>query len=328
MPAQDHKMTQQMYKTLRLYSGSCNRPLAQKVADILGVELSGLALEKFANGEIYARFDESVRGADVFLVQSIAGPNVNDMLMELLVATDAAKRASARTITAVITHYAYARQDRKAAPREPITARLVANLLERSGVDRIITLDLHQGQIQGFFDIPVNQLSALPLFGDYYNNMGFDTDNLVVVSPDVGRAKAAKMLSDMLGCSLAIAHKGRPRHNAAEVMGIIGDIEGKTCIINDDMIDTAGTLCASVRELKKMGAGDIYVCASHGIFSGPAIERLNDAPIVECVVTDSIPVEVGGKIKTITVANEFADAISAVYGERSVSKLIGGDFAL
>lgn len=328
MPAQDQKMTQQMYKTLRLYSGSCNRPLAQKVADILGVELSGLALEKFANGEIYARFDESVRGADVFLVQSIAGPNVNDMLMELLVATDAAKRASARTITAVITHYAYARQDRKAAPREPITARLVANLLERAGVDRIITLDLHQGQIQGFFDIPVNHLSALPLFGDYYNAMNLDTENLVVVSPDVGRAKAAKKLSDMLGCDLAIAHKGRPRHNAAEVMGIIGDIKGKTCIINDDMIDTAGTLCANVRELKNLGAGDIYVCATHGIFSGPAIERLNDAPIMECVVTDSIPVQTGGKIKTITVADEFASAIDAVYVEQSVSKLVGGDFAL
>lgn len=174
----------------------------------------------------------------------------------------------------------------------------------------------------------MNHLSALPLFGEYYNNMHFDTDNLVVVSPDVGRAKAAKKLSDMLDCSLAIAHKGRPRHNAAEVMGIIGDIEGKTCIINDDMIDTAGTLCASVRELKKMGAGDIYVCATHGIFSGPAIERLNDAPIVECVVTDSIPVEAAGKIKTITVADEFANAIAAVYDEESVSKLVGGDFAL
>ena len=208
----------------------------------------------------------------------MAGGNVNDMLMELLIATDAAKRASARSITAVITHYGYARQDRKAGPREPITARLVANLLERAGVNRIITLDLHQGQIQGFFDIPVNHLSALPLFGQYYNDMHFDTDNLVVVSPDVGRAKAAKKLSDMLGCDLAIAHKGRPRHNAAEVMGIIGDIKGKTCIINDDMIDTAGTLCANVKELKAMGAGDIYVCATHGIFSGPAIERLNDAP--------------------------------------------------
>ena len=259
-----------------------------------------------------------VHPGDVFFIQSISG-DVNDALMELLIMIDALRRASAGRITAV---------DRKAAPREPITARLVANLLERAGVDRVITLDLHQGQIQGFFDIPVNHLSALPLFGEYYNNMHFDTDNLVVVSPDVGRAKAAKKLSDMLDCSLAIAHKGRPRHNAAEVMGIIGDIEGKTCIINDDMIDTAGTLCASVRELKKMGAGDIYVCATHGIFSGPAIERLNDAPIVECVVTDSIPVEAAGKIKTITVADEFANAIAAVYDEESVSKLVGGDFAM
>lgn len=327
MPTNDPQKTMQVNKIMRVYSGSSNRPLAQKIADILGVELSGLTLEQFANGEIYARYDETVRGADVFFIQSISG-RVNDMLMELLIATDAAKRASARSITAVITHYGYARQDRKAGPREPITARLVANLLERAGVDRIITLDLHQGQIQGFFDIPVNHLSALPLFGEYYNNMNFDTDNLVVVSPDVGRAKAAKMLSDMLGCSLAIAHKGRPRHNMAEVTGIIGDIEGKTCIINDDMIDTAGTLCAGVRELKKMGAGDIYVCATHGVFSGPAIERLNDAPIVECVVTDAIPVEVGGKIKTITVAEEFASAINAVYAEQSVSRLVGGDFAL
>ena len=316
-----------MYKNLKVFSGSSNRPLAEKIAEILGVELSNLKLEKFANGEIYARFDETIRGSDVFFVQSISG-NVNDMLMETFIAADAAKRASARSITAVITHYGYARQDRKAAPREPITARLVANLLERSGFDRIITLDLHQGQIQGFFDIPVNHLSALPLFADYYNDMNLDTDNLVVVSPDVGRAKAAKKLSDMIGCSLAIAHKGRPKHNAAEVTGIIGDIEGKICIINDDMIDTAGTLCAGVKELKKMGAGDIYVCATHGILSGPAIERLNDAPIVECVVTDAIPVQEGGKIKTISVAEEFASAINAVYCEESVSKLVGGDFAM
>ncbi|EEA89585.1 ribose-phosphate diphosphokinase [Collinsella stercoris] len=328
MPTTDPKKTVDMNKILRVYSGSSNRPLAEKIANLLGVELSGLTLKQFANGEIYARYDETVRGADVFFIQSVAGGNVNDMLMELLIATDAAKRASARSITAVITHYGYARQDRKAAPREPITARLVANLLECAGVDRIITLDLHQGQIQGFFDIPVNHLSALPLFADYYNAMNFDTDNLVVVSPDVGRAKAAKKLSDMLGCSLAIAHKGRPRHNAAEVMGIIGDIKGKTCIINDDMIDTAGTLCANVKELKELGAGDIYVCATHGIFSGEAVQRLNDAPIVECVVTDAIPVEETGKIKTISVAGEFAETISAVYYERSVSCLVGGDFAL
>ncbi len=247
MPTTDPKKTVDMSKILRVYSGSSNRPLAQKIANQLGVELSGLTLKQFANGKIYARYDETVRGADVFLIQSVAGENVNDMLMELLIATDAAKRASARS------------------------------------------LDLHQGQIQGFFDIPVNHLSALPLFADYYDAMGFDTDNLVVVSPDVGRAKAAKKLSDMLGCSLAIAHNGRPRHNAAEVMGIIGDIKGKTCIINDDMIDTAGTLCANVRELKALGAGDIYVCATHGIFSGEAVQRLNDAPIVEAVRATTPP---------------------------------------
>lgn len=332
MPINDPEKSENMRKSIRVYSGSSNRPLAQKIAEYLGVELSGLTLKQFANGEIYARYDETVRGADVFLIQSVAGGNVNDMLMELLIATDAAKRASARSITAVITHYGYARQDRKAGPREPITARLVANLLERAGVNRIITLDLHQGQIQGFFDIPVNHLSALPLFGQYYNDMHFDTDNLVVVSPDVGRAKAAKKLSDMLGCDLAIAHKGRPRHNAAEVMGIIGDIKGKTCIINDDMIDTAGTLCANVKELKAMGAGDIYVCATHGIFSGPAIERLETAPIEECVVTDVIPCEVanaeGSKIKSISIANELAEAIYSVYMNEPVSNIFGGGLNL
>jgi ribose-phosphate pyrophosphokinase len=318
-------------KSLKLYTGTGNPGLAQKIASILDVELQGLTLEKFANGEIYARYDESVRGSDVFFIQSVAGTNVNDMLMEVLIACDAAKRASCRTFTAVLPHYGYARQDRKAAPREPITARLVANLLETAGVNRVITLDLHQGQIQGFFDIPVNHLTALPLFGDYYAAKGFDMDNTVVVSPDVGRAKAAKKLSDMLGCSLAIAHKGRPKHNMSEVMGIIGDIKGKTCIINDDMIDTAGTLCGSVRELKKKGAGDIYVGATHGVFSGPAIERLEDAPIVECVVTDAIPVapdKLDDRIKTISVAKEFAEAIYNVYTETSVSNLHGADLTL
>ena len=318
-------------KSLRIYSGTSNRKLAADVAKILGVEVEGLVLEQFANGEIYARFDESVRGCDVFFVQSIVGKNVNDLMMETLIVADAATRASARSITAVIPHYAYARQDRKAAPREPITARLVANLLETAGVDRVITLDLHQGQIEGFFDVPVNHLTALPLFGQYFLDKDFDWDNTVVVSPDVGRAKACKRLSDMLGCSLAIAHKGRPRHNMAEVMGIIGDIEGKTCIINDDMIDTAGTLCGAIKELKSMGAGDIYVCATHGIFSGPAIERLEEAPIVECVVTDSVPHtadELGSKVKTISVANEISECIYHVFTETSVSGMVGGRFNL
>jgi ribose-phosphate pyrophosphokinase len=317
-------------KNLKLYTGTSNPALAEAIAEILHVELQGLTLEKFANGEIYARYDESVRGSDVFFIQSVAG-NVNDMLMEVLIACDAAKRASCRTFTAVLPHYAYARQDRKAAPREPITARLVANLLETAGCDRVITLDLHQGQIQGFFDIPVNHLTALSLFAEYYKEKDLDWDNTVVVSPDVGRAKAAKKLSDMLGCSLAIAHKGRPKHNMAEVMAVIGDIDGKTCIINDDMIDTAGTLCGSVKELKAKGAGDIYVGATHGIFSGPAIERLAAAPIKECAVTDSVPCDAAHAcehIHYISVANELAEAIYHVFTETSVSRQFGADLTL
>ena len=318
-------------KNLKLYTGTSNPELAEEIADILDVELQGLTLEKFANGELYCRYDESVRGSDVFFVQSISGPNVNDMLMEVLIACDAAKRASCRTFTAVLSHYGYARQDRKAAPREPITARLVANLVEAADCDRVITIDLHQGQIQGFFDIPVNHLTALPLFAEYYKAKNFDWDKTVVVSPDVGRAKAAKKLSDMLGCSLAIAHKGRPRHNMAEVMGVIGDIDGKTCIINDDMIDTAGTLCGAVRELKKMGAGDVYVSATHGLFSGAAIQRLEDAPIVECVTTNCVPNAAAHNspvIKYLSVAHEFAEAIYHVYTETSVSRMFGADLTL
>ena len=314
-------------KNVKVFCANANRPFAEGVCRKLWLPLGDCTVTTFADGEVSLTINESVRGSDVFLVQSTCKP-VNNNLMELLIMIDACRRASAGRITAVIPYFGYARQDRKAKGRDPISAKLVANMIEAAGADRVLTMDLHASQIQGFFDIPVNHLSALPLFGQYYNDMHFDTDNLVVVSPDVGRAKAAKKLSDMLGCDLAIAHKGRPRHNAAEVMGIIGDIKGKTCVINDDMIDTAGTLCANVKELKAMGAGDIYVCAIHGIFSGPAIERLNDAPIVECVVTDAIPVEVGGKIKTISVAEEFAQAISAVYHEEPVSTLVGGDFAL
>lgn len=319
-------------KRIKLYTGSGNRELAQRISDILHLELQGLIVEKFANGETYARFSESVRGDEVFFIQSLAGENVNDLLMETLIVADAARRASAASFTAVLPHYCYARQDRKAAAREPITARLVANLLESAGVDRVITLDLHQGQIQGFFDIPVSHLTALFLLGDYFKKKDFDWDNTVVVSPDMGRAKAAKKLSDYLGCGLAIAHKGRPSHNVSEVMGIIGDIKGKTCIVNDDMIDTAGTLCGSVRKLKEMGAGDIYVCATHGIFSGAALTNLQEAPLVECVVTDAIPCananKPGSKIKTISIASEMAEAIYAVYTNNPVSNIFGGNLNL
>ena len=315
-------------KNIRLYAGSGNPGLAQRIADILHLPLSGLMLEKFANGETYARFEETVRGCEVFFIQSLAGTNVNDLLMETLIVSDAATRASAASFTAVIPHYGYARQDRKAASREPITARLVANLLEAAGVDRVITLDLHSNQIQGFFDIPVTHLTALYLFGEYFKTKNFNWDETVVVSPDMGRAKVAKKLSDYLGCEVAIAHKGRPRHNAAEVMGIIGNIENKTCIINDDMIDTGGTLVGSINKLKEMGAGDIYISATHGIFSGKAIERLEGAPIIECVVTDAIPCAVantpGSKIKQISVAQELSDAIYNVYANKSVSGVSGG----
>ncbi len=315
-------------KSMKVFSGTSNRPFAEAVVAKLGIALGDLKIEKFANGEIYARYAESVRGCDVFIIQSVSGEHLNDMLMEVLVAADAAKRASARSVTAVITHYAYARQDRKAQPREPITARLVANLYEAAGIDRIITVDLHQGQIQGFFDFPVNHLTALPLFVEYYSAKGFDMNNTVVVSPDVGRAKASKRLADMLGCDLAVAHKSRTAHNQAEVMGVLGDIKGKTCIINDDMIDTAGTLCGAVNELKAMGAGPIYVGATHGLFSGKAYERLAAAPIEEVAVTDAVPVpaeHLGGdsKIKILSLADEFAKAIQNVYDETSVSAMLG-----
>ena len=316
-------------KNIRLYTGTGNPELAQKIAEILHLELSGLKLEKFANGETYARFEETVRGCEVFFIQTIAGQNGNDLLMETLIVADAATRASAANFTVVIPHYGYARQDRKAASREPITARLVANLIEAAGVDRVITLDLHSNQIQGFFDIPVTHLTALYQFGDYFAEKNFDLKNTVVVSPDMGRAKVAKKLADYLNCEVAIAHKSRPKHNAAEVMGIIGDIKGKTCIVNDDMIDTAGTLVGSITKLKEMGAGDIYISATHGIFSGQAIERLENAPIKECVVTDAIPCayanKPGSKIKSISVAQEMADAIYAVYADKPVSTVFGGN---
>lgn len=321
-----------MTKSMVLFSGSCNPDLAEEIAEKLGVPLGDEVLEQFANGEIYARYPKTIRGADVFIIQSVAGERVNDALMELLVMIDAAKRASARTITAVIAHYGYARQDRKAAPREPITAKLVANLLTVAGTNRIITIDLHQGQIQGFFDIPVNHLTALPILVDYFNNKNLDLDSTCVVSPDLGRAKAAKKFADMLGCDLAIMHKARPKHNKAEITALIGDVENKTCILNDDMIDTGGSVIAAVETLHKKGAKDIYVCATHPVFSGPAYERFEGCPYVkEVVVTNSIPVpkeRQNGKIKVVSVASIFAEAIQRVYGNSSIAELFDPDFVL
>ena len=321
----------EMKKTLSVFSGSVNPELAEKIAECLDAKVGAIQLEKFANGEIYARYLESVRGADVFLVQSVAGSHVNDALMELLIMVDAAKRASARTVTAVIAHYGYSRQDRKAAAREPITAKLVANLLETSGVDRTIAIDLHQGQIQGFFDTPVNHLTALPILADYFKSKNFNMDKVCVVSPDVGRAKAAKKFSGLLGSDLVIMHKERCAHNQAEVTALIGDVSGKICIINDDMIDTAGTLVAAADTLKANGATDIYVCATHPIFSGPAYERLEASPIKEVVVCDTIPLDpskVINKMVTVSVAPLMARAIMQVYSNGSLSNMFDIDFAL
>jgi ribose-phosphate pyrophosphokinase len=319
-------------KSLKLYSGRSNPELAEKIAETMGVELGKVKLTTFKNGEIYARYLESVRGSDVFIVQSVANgkeSDVNDALMELLIMTDAAKRASARTVTAVIAHYGYSRQDKKTASREPITAKLVANLLTVAGIDRTIAIDLHQGQIQGFFDSPVNHLTALPIFAEYFTDKGLD--NLCVVSPDVGRAKAAKKLADMLGSELAIMHKARPEHNIAEVTNVIGEVKGKNCIINDDMIDTAGTLAAAIAALKQSGAEKIYVCATHALFSGPAFERLEAADVEEVVVCDTVRVPLerqNGKIKVVTVAPLLAKAIVNVFEEASVSELFDPEFQI
>jgi ribose-phosphate pyrophosphokinase len=321
----------EMKKTMALFSGSVYPQLSEEIAKNLGVELGNVKLEKFANGEIYARYLESVRGCDVFLIQSVAGEHINDALMELLIMADAAKRASARTITAVVTHYGYARQDRKAAAREPITAKLVADLMTVSGIQRVMTIDLHQNQIQGFFNFPVDHLTGLPILVDYFKAKQFKDREVCIVSPDVGRAKAAKKFSDMMMADLAIMHKGRPGHNKAEITALIGDVKDKVCIINDDMIDTGGTIVAAAETLKAKGAAEIYICCTHPVLSGSAFERLENAPVEEVVCCNTIPVpsnKLTGKIKLVSVAPLFARAIDNVYNNGSVSTLFDPDFAL
>ncbi len=315
-------------KRMMVFTGTSNGELAEGVAKHLGIELGNVKISKFANGEIYVRFLESVRGADVFLLQSACEP-VNDSIMELLIMADAAKRASARTITAVVSHYGYARQDKKSAAREPITAKLVADLMTVSGVDRVITMDLHQGQIQGFFDNPVNHLTALPILADYFESLPLE--NVCVVSPDVGRVKVAKKFADMLGASLAIMHKGRPEHNVAEITHVIGEVEGRTCIVIDDIIDTAGSVTEGAKSLINKGAEAVYVTATHGIFSPPAYERIATSPIEEVVVTNTLPVpqaQQGGRIRVLSVAPLIAHAIQNVYNDESVSELFDPDFQL
>ncbi|WP_454945873.1 ribose-phosphate diphosphokinase [Cryptobacterium curtum] len=311
-------------KRMAIFSGTVNPDLASEIAGELGTTLGNVRIEKFANGEIYARYQESVRGADVFIIQSIAGEHINDALMELLIMIDAAKRASARSISAVVTHYGYARQERKAASREPITAKLVADLISVAGATNMIALDLHQDAIQGFFNIPVNHMTAMSIFADYFKHKGFNPDELCVVSPDVGRAKAAKKFQTMIDSDIAIMHKDRPRHNQSEITALIGDVEDKICIINDDMIDTGGSLVAAAETLKAKGAREVYACATHGLFSGPAYDRIENSSIEEVVVTNAVPVPLDrqtGKIRVVSVAPLFAKTIKNVYECGSVSAL-------
>ncbi|HHV06832.1 MAG TPA: ribose-phosphate pyrophosphokinase [Firmicutes bacterium] len=308
-------------RRLKVFTGNANPELAREIAAYIGVPMGEAKTSRFSNGEIQVVIDESVRGADVFVVQPTCQP-VNENLMELLILMDAFRRASARRITAVIPHYGYARQDRKARGREPVSAKLVANLLVTAGAGRILTMDLHAAQIQGFFDIPVDHLMAGPLIADYFRKKGL-TD-VTVVSPDIGGVGRARDLAERLHAPIAIVDKRRPAPNVAEVMNVIGKVKGRTVIMMDDIIDTAGTITLSSKALLDYGVKDVYVCCTHGVLSGPAISRLEAAPIKEVVITNTIPLPPEkqlGKIKVLSVAPIIGEAIIRIYEDLSVSEL-------
>ncbi|MCL5677114.1 MAG: ribose-phosphate pyrophosphokinase [Firmicutes bacterium] len=306
---------------LKIFTGNANPELAKAIAAHLGTQLGDMEVGRFSNGEIQVMIKESVRGHDIFVVQPTSGP-VNDNLMELLIIMDALRRASARRITAVIPYYGYARQDRKTRGREPITAKLVANLITMAGARRVLAMDLHAGQIQGFFDIPVDHLQGIPILAEYLSRK--DLVDPVVVSPDTGGVPRAGALAKRLGASIAIIDKRRPRPNVAEVMNVIGEVKGRTCVVVDDMIDTAGTLTQGALALLERGAKEVYSCATHAILSGPAVERLTSSPIQEVVVTDTIPIELEkrfDKLVELSVAKLFGEAIVRIHEDLSVSKM-------
>lgn len=316
-------------KRLFLVSGRAHPPLAEEIADALGVTLGEPNLAEFANGELHCRFAESVRGTDVFIVQTHSCTDeltLNDVIMEQLIMVDAAQRASAKRITVVCPYYGYSRQDRKAEGREPISAKLIANLFETAGATRIISVDLHSGQIQGFFDGPVDHLTAMPVLVDYMAGLG---DDLVIVSPDAGRVKVAERYANQLGADLAIVHKRRVRgeKNRVEAREVVGEVDGRTCVLIDDMIDTAGTIVAAAEQLIEKGAARVYAAATHGVFSGPAIDRLKNSVIDKVVITNTLPLPPEkqiDKIEVLSVAGIIADAIDAVFEDTSVSEIFGG----
>lgn len=308
-------------RKLKIFSGNANLRLAEEIAEYLGVSVGESKVTHFSDGEIQVRINESVRGADVFVVQPTCYP-VNDNIMELLIVIDALRRASAKRITAVVPYYGYARQDRKARARDPITAKLMANLITASGANRVITMDLHAGQIQGFFDIPVDHLPGVPILAEYF--AGKNLQDAVVVSPDLGGVTRARDMAERIGASIAIIDKRRPEPNVAEVMNIIGNVEGKTVVMIDDIIDTAGTIIQGASALMERGAKEIYTCCTHPVLSGPAIERLKASPIKEVVVTNTIPLppeKEFEKIRTLSVAPLLGEAIIRIHEDLSVSKL-------
>ncbi len=307
---------------LKVFSLNSNRPLAEEIAKVIGVELGKCSVTRFSDGEIQINIEESIRGCDVFVIQSTSSP-VNENIMELLIMIDALKRASAKTINVVNPYYGYARQDRKARAREPITAKLVANLLETAGATRIITLDLHAPQIQGFFDIPTDQLMGVPILSEYFKDKKLEGE-IVVVSPDHGGVTRARKMAERLKAPIAIIDKRRPRPNVAEVMNIVGKIEGKTAILIDDIIDTAGTITLAANALVENGAAEVYACCTHPVLSGPAIERIQNSSIKELVITNTINLPEEKKIDKIvelSVAPLIGEAIIRVHEEQSVSTL-------
>ncbi|GAA0117199.1 ribose-phosphate diphosphokinase [Clostridium senegalense] len=311
-------------KNIKIFTGNSYPKLAEDIANILGLKVGESKVGHFSDGEISVNIAETVRGLDVFVVQPTNSP-VNDNLMELLIMIDALKRASAGRITAVMPYYGYARQDRKAKARDPITAKLVADLITAAGADRVLTMDLHAAQIQGYFDIPVDNLTGAPILAKHFIENGFkDQDDVVVVSPDLGSVTRARNFADRLNAPIAIIDKRRPKANVCEVMNIIGDIKGKRVILIDDMIDTAGTICNGANALVERGAKEVYACCSHGVLSGPAIERIENSSIKQLIVLGTIELKEEkqiDKIKTISVAPIFAEAVKRIYEDVSVSKL-------
>jgi ribose-phosphate pyrophosphokinase len=318
-------------KRMMVFGGRCSMELAAKIAGQLDLDLGQADLKTFANGEVYCRYGESIRGADVFLVQSTAaneksGMTPNDALMELLLMADAAQGASAHRIIAVMPWYGYARQDKKSAPREPISARVVAKTLEGVGVDRVLTMDLHAGQVQGFFEVPVDHMTAMPMLTQWFLDQPF-TEELVIVSPDAGRVKTARNFAGKLGTHWAVMEKSRPAHQVAKAGYVVGDVKGKTAVLVDDMIDTAGTLCAAAETVLNEGAARVIAAATHGVFSGPAFERLEESGIERIVVTDTIPIRPGApaNISVLPTAGTFADSIRRIFTDDSVSEIFAGE---